>query len=229
MVLDRGDPSLVIRPPVEHPRRRKKGEVVAQPKPGPVGVGKDLALREHSRRRKDARDKQLDDLEVDLYSRRKPEKPIAEAVSRGPAGEVSVMGSGAKAVPAAKNAYEDMLPRERGGPKARYYPEEEEESEEESDGDDDIPRRYVGMKNNQRDRLWTEITKDLVVREAIERAGYEYEETDQFYYVFSYLHYVCSLISSYLASLTDVCRTTSQHSSTCPRKSAAPAANESMN
>lgn len=203
MVLDRGDPSLVIRPPVEHPRRRKKGEVVAQPKPGPVGFGKDLALREHSRRRKDARDKQLDELEVDLYSRRKPEKPIAEAMSRGPAGEVSIMGSGAKAVPAAKAAYEDMLSRERGGPKARYYPEEEE-SEEESDGDDDIPRRYVGMKNNQRDRLWTEITKDLVVREAIERAGYEYEETDQFYYIFSYLHYVRPLISS-LPGFTDKC------------------------
>lgn len=45
----------------------------------------------------------------------------------------------------------------------------------------------------QRKRLWTEITKDLVVREAIERAGYEYEETDYFYYIFSYLHYVRSL------------------------------------
>lgn len=52
-----------------------------------------------------------------------------------------------------------------------------------------IGRRYIGVKD-KRDRLWTEITKDLVVREAIERAGYEYEETDSFYYIFSYLGYV---------------------------------------
>ncbi|KAL4980486.1 hypothetical protein BDW66DRAFT_55850 [Aspergillus desertorum] len=46
--------------------------------------------------------------------------------------------------------------------------------------------RYIGVRD-RRDRLWTEITKDLVVREAIERAGYEYEEFDSFYYIFSYL------------------------------------------
>ncbi|WEW55991.1 hypothetical protein PRK78_001426 [Emydomyces testavorans] len=51
-----------------------------------------------------------------------------------------------------------------------------------------IGRRYRGVKN-VKDRLWTEITKDLVVKEAIERAGYEYEETEDFYYVFSYLRY----------------------------------------
>ncbi|KAF4182932.1 hypothetical protein CNMCM8927_009036 [Aspergillus lentulus] len=51
-----------------------------------------------------------------------------------------------------------------------------------------IGRRYIGVKD-KRDRLWTEITKDLVVREAIERAGYEYEETESFYYIFSYLGY----------------------------------------
>ncbi|KAM7205331.1 hypothetical protein V8F33_001162 [Rhypophila sp. PSN 637] len=37
--------------------------------------------------------------------------------------------------------------------------------------------------------MWTEITKDLVTREAIERMGYEYEETEWFYYVMEYLHY----------------------------------------
>ncbi|GLA22689.1 hypothetical protein AnigIFM63326_005163 [Aspergillus niger] len=59
---------------------------------------------------------------------------------------------------------------------------------------DDIPerqlgrigRRYVGLKD-RRDGLWTEITKDLIVREALERSGYEYEETESFYYIFSYL------------------------------------------
>ncbi|RAK98883.1 uncharacterized protein BO80DRAFT_426986 [Aspergillus ibericus CBS 121593] len=49
-----------------------------------------------------------------------------------------------------------------------------------------IGRRYVGIKD-RRESLWTEITKDLVVKEALERSGYEYEETGSYYYVFSYL------------------------------------------
>ncbi|KAL4941594.1 hypothetical protein BDV06DRAFT_178358 [Aspergillus oleicola] len=49
-----------------------------------------------------------------------------------------------------------------------------------------VGSRYIGVKD-RRERLWTEITKDLVVREAIERAGYEYEEMDSVYYIFSYL------------------------------------------
>lgn len=44
-------------------------------------------------------------------------------------------------------------------------------------------RRSRGLGNE----LWTEITKDLVCREAIEELGYQYEETDFFYYVFEYL------------------------------------------
>ena len=38
--------------------------------------------------------------------------------------------------------------------------------------------------------MWTEITKDLVIKEAIEERGYEYEETDDFFYVIEYLKYV---------------------------------------
>ncbi|KAK2600875.1 hypothetical protein N8I77_010379 [Diaporthe amygdali] len=37
--------------------------------------------------------------------------------------------------------------------------------------------------------MWTEVTKDLVVREAIEEIGYDYEETEQFFYVMQYLKY----------------------------------------
>jgi hypothetical protein len=59
-------------------------------------------------------------------------------------------------------------------------------------GEDIIGRRYEGVQD-PRDRLWTEITKDLVSKEAIEKAGYEYEETDLFYYIFSYMDYVCPL------------------------------------
>jgi hypothetical protein len=56
-------------------------------------------------------------------------------------------------------------------------------------GGDVIGRRYEGVQD-PRDRLWTEITKDLVSKEALEKAGYEYEETELFYYVFSYMNYV---------------------------------------
>jgi hypothetical protein len=38
--------------------------------------------------------------------------------------------------------------------------------------------------------MWTEITKDLVIKEAIQRSGYEFEETEFFYYVMDYLRYV---------------------------------------
>jgi hypothetical protein len=38
--------------------------------------------------------------------------------------------------------------------------------------------------------MWTEVTKDLVVRDAIEAFGYGYEETEFFYYIMEYLRYV---------------------------------------
>lgn len=44
-------------------------------------------------------------------------------------------------------------------------------------------RRSRGMGSE----LWTEITKDLVCREAIEEFGYPYEETEFFFYIFEYL------------------------------------------
>ncbi|KAF2423756.1 hypothetical protein EJ08DRAFT_652516 [Tothia fuscella] len=37
--------------------------------------------------------------------------------------------------------------------------------------------------------MWTEVTKDLVLREAIEEMGYDYEETEYFFYVMEYLRY----------------------------------------
>lgn len=37
--------------------------------------------------------------------------------------------------------------------------------------------------------MWTEITKDLVMKEAIETMGFDYEETDYFFYVMEYLRY----------------------------------------
>lgn len=42
----------------------------------------------------------------------------------------------------------------------------------------------------KRDRMWTEVTKDLVIKEAIDEQGYEYEETDSHFYIIEYLRYV---------------------------------------
>ncbi|KAI4222561.1 MAG: hypothetical protein L6R36_006060 [Xanthoria steineri] len=49
-------------------------------------------------------------------------------------------------------------------------------------------RRYVGEKD-KKDKMWTEITKDLVTEDAIKHMGYDFEETEFFYYIMSYLKY----------------------------------------
>lgn len=52
-----------------------------------------------------------------------------------------------------------------------------------------ISARY-GARRDPRDGLWTEVTKDLVVKEAIQEMGWEYQETDEHYYIFRYMEYV---------------------------------------
>lgn len=38
--------------------------------------------------------------------------------------------------------------------------------------------------------MWTELAKDLVIKEAIVEMDYRYEETDNFFYIVEYLQYV---------------------------------------
>jgi hypothetical protein len=85
-------------------------------------------------------------------------------------------------------SYDREMERERGW-------EKERDREREPDTlDITINERRVSRPQPQpRNRyggMWTEITKDLVVREAIEQLGYDYEETEYFFYVFRYLKYV---------------------------------------
>ena len=75
----------------------------------------------------------------------------------------------------------------------KIYEREYERIEESSDRRVGMPR---GPKNST-DGLWTEITKDLVVKEAIESLGYEYEETEFFFYVMQYLRYVSPSLFPY--------------------------------
>jgi hypothetical protein len=88
----------------------------------------------------------------------------------------------------------------------------------------EIARRY-GAAKDPREGLWTEITKDLVVKEAITEAGYEFEETDDFFYIIAYLKYVSSaLVTSFTTQkpLTCLIRTTLRVWSDLAKTSAMP-------
>ncbi|KIW04573.1 uncharacterized protein PV09_04323 [Verruconis gallopava] len=50
-------------------------------------------------------------------------------------------------------------------------------------------RRLGPARPSRSTDMWTEITKDLVIREAIEQMGYDYEETESYFYVMEYLRY----------------------------------------
>lgn len=52
--------------------------------------------------------------------------------------------------------------------------------------------RTTTRKVERDDKMWTEITKDLVLKEAIIERGWEFEETEFFFYVMEYLKYVSS-------------------------------------
>ncbi|GKT92498.1 conserved glutamic acid rich protein [Colletotrichum tofieldiae] len=51
---------------------------------------------------------------------------------------------------------------------------------------DRAPGRRQPTKRNE---MWTEITKDLVIRDAIVELGYDFEETEYFFYIMQYLKY----------------------------------------
>jgi hypothetical protein len=92
--------------------------------------------------------------------------------------------------------------REGGG---ATYEREYERVEERDDMRVGFPIPPRAPPKQRLGELWTEITKDLVVREAIEELGYDFEETEFFYYVLQYLRYVrlppfshYSLSNSYL-------------------------------
>jgi hypothetical protein len=65
--------------------------------------------------------------------------------------------------------------------------------EEELEVQGRLKQQVVKERRNER---WTEITKDLVIREAIERLGYEFEETRAYYYIFSFLEPVSLSVHS---------------------------------
>lgn len=50
-----------------------------------------------------------------------------------------------------------------------------------------VPANGVRRSRGTSTELWTEVTKDLVTRDAIEEMGYPYEETEFYFYIFEYL------------------------------------------
>lgn len=84
------------------------------------------------------------------------------------------------------------------------------EREIDVDIDRRITRTPVPLPPPPPKEMWTEITKDLVLREAIEELRYEYEETKEFFYIMDYLRYVSRIrpFPCRLRHLTRHCRTT---------------------
>ena len=100
--------------------------------------------------------------------------------------------------------------REGGGTYEREYERIEETSSRQVGFPRAPPKERVGD-------LWTEITKDLVVREALESRGYDYEETEFFYYVLQYLRYVSSLHGTSLPLTKTINRKMSSNSFSFPK------------
>jgi hypothetical protein len=82
--------------------------------------------------------------------------------------------------------------RYNGVRRSKFIPERERDVAYEREYErEEINDRRVGKPRGGRyGDMWTEITKDLVVREAIEEMGYDFEETEFFYYIIQYLRYV---------------------------------------
>ena len=98
-----------------------------------------------------------------------------------------------------------VFERETGGRRAldgvrRSERREEEEARELAIVDTRDKGRRFEAEKSKKDRMWTEITKDLVSEEAIKEVGYEFEETEEFYYVMEYLRYVRTRLCPHLLS-----------------------------
>lgn len=127
----------------------------------------------------------------ETYDDGMPERAPQEIVTKDMAEDWAIVNASAKTrdIPREDKDKGNELPQ-LGDRRSKFTMSDEKISDGDTEFDrGKIGRRYVGVKD-RRDRLWTEITKDLVVKEAIERMGFEYEETVSSYYVFSYLQYV---------------------------------------
>lgn len=94
--------------------------------------------------------------------------------------------------------------RYNGVRRSKFYADEEVYASEFGVGG--LPEREEKKESKPKTKkeMWTEVTKDLVSKEAIEESGYDYEETEFFFYVIDYLRYVSYLIDSTNGPLADI-------------------------
>ncbi|KAI9045345.1 uncharacterized protein KD926_008771 [Aspergillus affinis] len=179
------------------PSRRKEEIAIPISRPRSLEREKDLFIRERGPPKGDF----VEEREIieETYDEGMPERAPKEIVSKDVAEDWALVNASAKTrdIPRdiAREYKGNKLPQ-LGDRRSKFTMSDKKISDGDADFDrGKIGRRYVGVKD-RRDRLWTEITKDLVVKEAIERMGFEYEETVSSYYVFSYLQYddVSSLV-----------------------------------
>lgn len=194
LVEERGgsEPPTLARGPPAEPSFRQRQEDFSIPRSRPRSIEREKEIFIHEVTPNGGR--MLDEREVveEVYSRpRELERPIRESTPKMAGEDWAIVSAAPKAD---REAILDDIPQGGKEPltkdrKPKFTISEERHSESDPDfARGKVGRRYIGMKD-QRDGLWTEITKDLVVREAIEKSGYEYEETVSSYYVFSYLQF----------------------------------------
>lgn len=148
---------------------------------------KDVVIRERGPPRGDL--VQEREIIEETFDEGMPERTPREIVTKDTAEDWAIVNASAKTKDVPRETQGNTLPQLRDR-RSKFIMSDEKISDGDTDFDrGKIGRRYVGVKD-RRDRLWTEITKDLVVKEAIERMGFEYEESVSSYYVFSYLQYV---------------------------------------
>ncbi|PIG87118.1 conserved glutamic acid rich protein [Aspergillus arachidicola] len=191
LVEERGGPELpnIVRgtPPESFLRQREEEYPTPQSRPRSIEREKEISIHE-------VMPGGFDEHEVleEVYGRpRELERSIRETTPKMTGDDWAIISAAPKTERGALLDEISHGPREPAlkGKKPKFTVSEERHSESDPDfARGKVGRRYIGMKD-QRNGLWTEITKDLVVREAIERSGYEYEETVSSYYVFSYLQF----------------------------------------
>ncbi|PYH98687.1 hypothetical protein BO71DRAFT_480189 [Aspergillus ellipticus CBS 707.79] len=183
-----------IPPPVPLPGRRLSPEPYRRERPIPVDSPKPRSMEREKDMltvvRRDGSRESLEEEEIieeDFYGPRGHRPPFRKEVQTKE--ELDIVRGPPRGKPPTRTEIvtQEIKPPRYADRESKLVINDVRESDEEPDRQPGkIGRRYVGIKD-RRENLWTEITKDLVVKEALERSGYEYEETDSFYYIFSYL------------------------------------------
>lgn len=124
------------------------------------------------------------------YSGSRRSKFVPERGSEGALVPLSPPASSATTVVSDREGYANPRDRERDRLSVQIFDKDREIDIEKTNDRRISLRPSLPAPAPKSKDMWTEVTKDLVVREAIEEAGYDYEETEVFFYIMQYLRYV---------------------------------------